>query len=93
MPCQTRKRLHGVHLLMIMAVLLWSGMASGASKQILEAAEVKAGPTGLDDAIWNEAKAIQVPFEGKEAFAGQKPNGTVLQTALLLRAYSHRGWS
>jgi len=71
MPFQFSNRHCSVYLLMIVA-LLWSGTALGASKQILEAAEVKAGPTGLDDAIWNEAEAIQVPFEGKEVFAGQK---------------------
>jgi hypothetical protein len=59
-------------LLMLFAVLLMNGTVFGASKQVLEAAKVKAAPAGLEDAIWNEATAIQVPFEGKESFAGQK---------------------
>jgi hypothetical protein len=49
-----------------------SSQALGASKQDLTAAKVKAGPAGLDDGIWGEAKAIQVPFDGKESFAGRK---------------------
>jgi len=69
---QSIKRIYGMVLLMLFAVLLMSGTVLGASKQVLEAAKVKAAPAGLDDAIWNEATAIQVPFEGKESFAGQK---------------------
>jgi len=45
---------------------------SGASKQTLTVTSVKAAPSGLDDAAWDKAKGIIVPFEGKEKFAGQK---------------------
>ena len=46
--------------------------ADTASKQTLTVAKVKAAPADLDDDIWNSAKAIQVPFDGKEKFAGKK---------------------
>ena len=69
---QSLKRIYWMVLLMLFAVLLMNGTVFGASKQVLEAAKVKAAPAGLEDAIWNEATAIQVPFEGKESFAGQK---------------------
>ena len=46
--------------------------ASAAKKQTMEAAKVKAAPSGLTDSIWKKAKAIDVPFEGKEKFAGKK---------------------
>jgi len=45
--------------------------AIGASKQVLIAAHVKSAPTGLDDAAWEKSKAIVIPFEGKEGFAGE----------------------
>ena len=45
--------------------------AMGASKQVLIAAKVKSAPTGLNDAVWEKSKAIDVPFEGKEVFAGK----------------------
>jgi hypothetical protein len=44
----------------------------GAAKQTLTAAAVKTAPSGLDDAAWEKAPAIEVPFEGKEVFAGKK---------------------
>jgi hypothetical protein len=47
-----------------------------AAKQTLAAASVKAEPTGLDDQVWSTAKAIEVPFEGKEQFAGKKASVT-----------------
>ena len=72
MQSQALKRVVGIHLLMICAVFLASGAVFGASKQVLEVAKVKAAPAGLDDGIWKNAKAIQVPFEGKEVFAGKK---------------------
>jgi hypothetical protein len=68
----TSKRISGTVLLVILLIVPMAGIAFGASKQALTAAKVETGPAGLDDPIWNEAKAIQVPFEGKETFAGQK---------------------
>ena len=50
--------------------------AMGASNQVLTATKVKSAPTGLDDAGWNKAKAIAVPFEGKEVFAGKHTSVT-----------------
>jgi hypothetical protein len=45
---------------------------TGAAKEILTAAKVKKAPAGLDDPAWQKAKAVNVPFEGKEKFAGKK---------------------
>ena len=50
--------------------------AMGASKQVLIAAKVKSAPAGLDDAAWGKSKGINVPFEGKEVFAGQHTSVT-----------------
>jgi len=48
----------------------------GAAKQSLTAAKVKKAPAGLDDPAWQKAKAVNVPFEGKEIFAGKKASVT-----------------
>ncbi len=45
---------------------------TGAAKEILTAAKVKKAPAGLDDPVWQKAKAVNVAFEGKERFAGKK---------------------
>ncbi len=50
--------------------------AFGAAKQTLVASKVKSAPTGLDDSAWEKAKAIAVPFDGKEAFAGKHASVT-----------------
>ncbi|MBW2180990.1 MAG: hypothetical protein JRG81_11575 [Deltaproteobacteria bacterium] len=52
--------------------LVFSDEALSASKQALAAAKVKTAPAGPDDSAWGKAKAIQVPFEGKENFSGKK---------------------
>ena len=44
---------------------------NGASKQTLTVARVKSAPSGLDDAVWEKAKGLIIPFEGKEKFAGK----------------------
>jgi len=46
--------------------------AVAKSKQTLTAMRVKEAPKGLDDSLWQKAKAIDVPFEGKEMFAEKK---------------------
>ncbi|MBE9544663.1 MAG: hypothetical protein IMF02_09245 [Proteobacteria bacterium] len=46
--------------------------AGGAAKLNLVATKVKRAPTELDDPIWQKAKAIQVPLEGKAKFAEKK---------------------
>ncbi|MEW6671557.1 MAG: ethylbenzene dehydrogenase-related protein [Thermodesulfobacteriota bacterium] len=43
-----------------------------AAKQTLTAANAKSAPAGIDDQVWSTAKGIEVPFEGKEQFAGKK---------------------
>jgi hypothetical protein len=57
-------------------MLLGSGKVEGAAKQTLTAKPVKAAPTGLDDPVWNKAKEVLVPFEGKEKFEGKKASVT-----------------
>ena len=49
---------------------------SGASKQILTVTRVKSAPSGLSDAVWEKAKALIIPFEGKEKFAEKNANVT-----------------
>lgn len=49
---------------------------SGASKQTLTVTRVKWAPSGLNDAVWEKAKALIIPFEGKEKFAGKNANVT-----------------
>lgn len=53
-------------------ILFASDRLSAAAKQTIVAAYVKAAPAGLDDPAWEKAKGIEVPFEGKEKFAGKK---------------------
>jgi hypothetical protein len=73
---QSLKRFFGISLLVLCVVFLMSATVFGASKQVLNAAQAKTAPTGLDDEVWEKARAIQVPFEGKEVFAGQKATVT-----------------
>jgi hypothetical protein len=47
---------------------------TGADVQTLTAARVSKAPAALDDATWQKAKAVDVPFVGKEKFAGKKAN-------------------
>jgi hypothetical protein len=57
-------------------ILLNSDELRGASKQILTSTRVKSAPESLDDSIWAKAKAVEIPFEGKEKFAGKKTSVT-----------------
>jgi hypothetical protein len=52
--------------------IMKSNEAIGSSKEALIVKHVKSGPSGLDDAVWEKAKGIMVPFDGKEKFAGKK---------------------
>jgi hypothetical protein len=62
--------------LVLGGMLLGSGELEGAAKQVLTVKRVKKGPASLDDAAWQTAKAIRVPFEGKEKFEGKKATVT-----------------
>ena len=53
-------------------MLIGTDEVTGAAKQTVTAAEVEKAPVSLDDPAWQKAKAVQVPFEGKEKFAGKK---------------------
>ncbi len=44
----------------------------GSAKQIITVAKVEKAPSGLDDSVWQQVKAVDIPFEGKEIFAGKK---------------------
>lgn len=46
--------------------------ATGAAKQSLTAIKIEKAPDGLDDPVWQKAEAVDVPFEGKERFAGKR---------------------
>lgn len=56
--------------------LIDSHEVTGAAKQSVTAVKVKKAPVGLDDPAWQKAKAVKVPFEGKEKFAGKKASVT-----------------
>jgi hypothetical protein len=47
---------------------------TGADVQTVTAARVAKAPAALDDPAWQKAKAVDVPFVGKEKFAGKKAN-------------------
>jgi hypothetical protein len=53
-------------------MLVSTDEVTGAAKQIVTAANVSKAPASLDDPAWQKAKTVQVPFEGKEKFAGKK---------------------
>jgi hypothetical protein len=44
----------------------------GAEVKTLTAAKVAKAPAALDDPAWKKAKPLDVPFDGKEKFAGKK---------------------
>ena len=70
----------GIILVFVLAfgglILLNSNEVTGAAKQSVTAAKVKKAPAGFDDPAWQKAKAVSVPFEGKEKFAGKKASVT-----------------
>ena len=53
-------------------VVFSSHEVTASAKQSVTAAKVKKAPAGFDDPAWQKAKAVSVPFEGKEIFAGKK---------------------
>ena len=60
--------------LLLGALALVGDRATGAGPQTLTAVRVPKAPVGLDDPLWQKAKPIDVPFVGKEKFAGKKAN-------------------
>ncbi|ABK16143.1 ethylbenzene dehydrogenase-related protein [Syntrophobacter fumaroxidans] len=66
-------------LLLFLAVLIcgnafMADLATSAAIETLAAAKVPKGPTSLDDPVWQKAKPLDIPFAGKEKFAGKKAN-------------------
>jgi hypothetical protein len=66
-------------------VFLGTGELEGAAKQTVNAKFVDKGPTDLDDSVWQQAQAVQIPFEGKEKFEGKK--ATVATKAVYTKDY------
>jgi len=66
----------GLALVVCLAVvgvgLIGPDPVPAAAKQTVAAAKVDQAPSGIDDPVWGKAKAVKVPFEGKEKFAGKK---------------------
>jgi len=60
--------------LVLGGTVLTVNQTTGADVQTLTAARVSKAPAALDDAAWQKAKAVAVPFVGKEKFAGKKAN-------------------
>ena len=58
------------------SLLINSHDVIGAAKQSVTATKVKKAPTGIDDPAWQNIKAFNVHFEGKERFAGKKASVT-----------------
>lgn len=69
-----------------------SDEAAGAAKQNVTAAKIKKAPAGLDDPVWQKAEAVQVPFEGKEKFAGKKAAVTTKAVYTDERIYFRFSW-
>lgn len=71
----SEKRIHGMILCLVLiagGMLIGIDEVTGAAKQTVTAARVDKAPAALDDPAWQKAKAVEVPFEGKERFAGKK---------------------
>jgi hypothetical protein len=69
---RTATRLRLLVAAVVGVILLCQGSLLAAAKQTLTASQVKQAPGKVDDPVWEKAKAIQIPMEGKEKFAGQK---------------------
>lgn len=68
----------GILLVFVFGVtFVGAEQALAAAKQTVTAVSVKEAPSGLDDPLWQKTKAVEVPFEGKEKFAGKKAAVTV----------------
>src|SRR5512139_1400837 len=59
---------------LIGAMALMAGQAGSAGIETLSVANVPKAPTSMDDPVWQKAKPLDVPFVGKEKFAGKKAN-------------------
>jgi hypothetical protein len=75
---KTKSLILSVVLIVFVAVgvALMADQATGAAIQTLTAAKAAKAPANLDDAAWQKAKALEVPFDGKEKFAGKKTSVT-----------------
>lgn len=56
----------------IAGLALTADRVTGAAMQTLTASKVPKAPASLDDPAWEKAKPLDVPFDGKEKFAGKK---------------------
>ncbi len=70
-----------ISLTLIMALILGGMLLDlhevfGAAKLTLTAVKVQKAPAGLDDPVWGKARAIHIPLEGKDKFAGKKKTVT-----------------
>lgn len=72
MEAKTRLVSLGCVAVLIGAMALMAGQANSAGIETLLAAKVPKAPTSLDDPVWQKAKPLDVPFVGKEKFAGKK---------------------
>lgn len=61
---------------MFFVLLISSANIADAAELTLTATMVKEIPAGPDAPAWEKARAIQIPFEGKEQFAGKKADVT-----------------
>lgn len=71
----SKKRILGMMMCLLLiagGMLISTDDVKGAAKQTVTAAKVDKAPAALDDSAWQKAKAVEIPFEGKERFAGKK---------------------
>jgi hypothetical protein len=68
----SKKFILSIIICLALGLLIGTDEVTGMAKQTVTAAKVKKAPAGLDDPVWQKANAVQVPFEGKEKFAGKK---------------------
>ena len=63
-------------LLTFTVLVFISTHEAGAAKQTLVVSKTQTPPADPDDPVWGKAKALAIPFEGKERFAEKKASVT-----------------
>ncbi|UCG12887.1 MAG: hypothetical protein JSU72_20875, partial [Deltaproteobacteria bacterium] len=75
-----RKSISLTIALVLSVVLLGLDQLGLTAQLIINAIHVKQAPIGLDDPVWEKAKAVLVPVKGRESLGGKE--GTVFTKAL-----------
>ena len=70
---QSLKRFFGISLLVLCVVFLMSATVFGASKQVLNAAQAKTAPTGLDDGVWEKPRPSRFHLKARKSSRARRP--------------------